>query len=594
MNVQRLTSFLLFIAVVTLNTPCQAQEWWNDQWMYRKKITFDTTAASADIADNQSEVPILLRLHTGNFNFGNAKENGDDIRFVGSDNTTLLKHHIEKYDTIDEMGFIWVKIPRLSGNFDKDFVFMYYGNESAMGGQDAKGTWDINQAVVYHFGEVEGAPQDATAYANHAASYSVGQGLPAVIGNGASFSGMDQIVIPASPSTEFKDGFTFSSWIRLSQPVEEGYIFAREEADRFMTLAVNGSAVCFRIQTSEGELFTTQECMDIGLESWHHLAVTVKPNDRITLFLDGLEMFYAAFPKALPAFGSDTYLGASSAGDHYFIGELDETRMSGVARPLPWIRTAYKNQGPDSVLLSFGEEVMGGGSGMPVFYLATVFKNITLDGWFVIILLVLLSLASWVVMINKAFTLRIMRKDNDAFEDSYRSSSDPVALSTKEEDFSSSPLFNIYRRGCRELNGLNPKDDSNSENRPSSLSPQLMERLKVALDRGYMEESRRMNKGLVLLTMAISGGPFLGLLGTVWGVMNTFAALAEAGEANIMAIAPGVASALSTTVFGLIVAIPALFGYNFLSAQIKNFMAEMMVFADQFPLQITEKYGQER
>jgi biopolymer transport protein ExbB len=73
--------------------------------------------------------------------------------------------------------------------------------------------------------------------------------------------------------------------------------------------------------------------------------------------------------------------------------------------------------------------------------------------------------------------------------------------------------------------------------------------------------------------------------------MNTFAAMAEAGEANIMAIAPGVASALSTTVFGLIVAIPALFGYNFLASRIKNISAEMDIFMEQFLIRVENTYG---
>jgi biopolymer transport protein ExbB len=94
--------------------------------------------------------------------------------------------------------------------------------------------------------------------------------------------------------------------------------------------------------------------------------------------------------------------------------------------------------------------------------------------------------------------------------------------------------------------------------------------------------------------MSISGGPFLGLLGTVWGVMNTFAAMAEAGEANIMAIAPGVASALSTTVFGLIVAIPALFGYNYLAGRIRDITADSGIFVDQFALKVASVYGEKR
>lgn len=94
--------------------------------------------------------------------------------------------------------------------------------------------------------------------------------------------------------------------------------------------------------------------------------------------------------------------------------------------------------------------------------------------------------------------------------------------------------------------------------------------------------------------MAISGGPFLGLLGTVWGVMNTFAAMAAAGEANIMAIAPGVASALSTTVMGLIVAIPALFGYNFLTSRIKEITADLAIFIDEFALKVENGNGVEK
>ena len=88
-----------------------------------------------------------------------------------------------------------------------------------------------------------------------------------------------------------------------------------------------------------------------------------------------------------------------------------------------------------------------------------------------------------------------------------------------------------------------------------------------------MLESRQMGAGLVVLTLGISGGPFLGLFGTVWGVMNTFAGMAEAGQANLAAIAPGVASALACTLCGLLVAIPALFSYSFLTQRIKDITA---------------------
>ena len=84
--------------------------------------------------------------------------------------------------------------------------------------------------------------------------------------------------------------------------------------------------------------------------------------------------------------------------------------------------------------------------------------------------------------------------------------------------------------------------------------------LSAALDKAALQESKRNAAGLLLFTLSISGGPFMGLFGTVWGVINTFAGVAEAGEANLAAIAPGVASALACTLMGLTLAIPALPG----------------------------------
>jgi biopolymer transport protein ExbB len=96
---------------------------------------------------------------------------------------------------------------------------------------------------------------------------------------------------------------------------------------------------------------------------------------------------------------------------------------------------------------------------------------------------------------------------------------------------------------------------------------------------------------MVLLTIAISGGPFLGLLGTVVGVMITFAAIAASGDVNVNSIAPGIAAALVATVAGLAVAIPALFGYNYLGSRIKEIAADMHVFVDEFVAKIAEQHS---
>jgi biopolymer transport protein ExbB len=106
-----------------------------------------------------------------------------------------------------------------------------------------------------------------------------------------------------------------------------------------------------------------------------------------------------------------------------------------------------------------------------------------------------------------------------------------------------------------------------------------------------VRETQKLNSQMVLLTIAIAGGPFLGLLGTVVGVMITFAAIAASGDVNVNSIAPGIAAALAATVAGLVVAIPALFGYNYLASRIKEIVADDRVFIDEFTTRLAESYS---
>jgi len=103
-----------------------------------------------------------------------------------------------------------------------------------------------------------------------------------------------------------------------------------------------------------------------------------------------------------------------------------------------------------------------------------------------------------------------------------------------------------------------------------------------------------LEKGMIVLSTAVAGGPFIGLLGTVWGVMETFAGIAKAGQASLTAMAPGVAGALIATVVGLLVAIPAMFGYNFMVTTIRNITQELDGFASRYANQIEHHYVDNR
>ncbi|MEI9896979.1 MAG: MotA/TolQ/ExbB proton channel family protein [Chthoniobacter sp.] len=125
------------------------------------------------------------------------------------------------------------------------------------------------------------------------------------------------------------------------------------------------------------------------------------------------------------------------------------------------------------------------------------------------------------------------------------------------------------------------------------MGPRALQAIRASLDGGMARESQRLNAHMVFLTIAIAGGPFMGLLGTVIGVMITFAEIAASGEVNINAIAPGIAAALIATVAGLVVAIPALFGYNYLISKIKEVTVTAHVFIDEFVTKMAEFYPAE-
>jgi biopolymer transport protein ExbB/TolQ len=116
----------------------------------------------------------------------------------------------------------------------------------------------------------------------------------------------------------------------------------------------------------------------------------------------------------------------------------------------------------------------------------------------------------------------------------------------------------------------------------------------VALERAVGESSLKLESQMIILATAVSGAPFVGLLGTVWGVMETFADVAKAGSASLAAMAPGVSAALITTVTGLLVAIPALFGYNYLVTSVRGMSVEMDNFAAELTSALEHRYVEHR
>ena len=267
-------------------------------------------------------------------------------------------------------------------------------------------------------------------------------------------------------------------------------------------------------------------------------------------------------------------------------GLVDEVQVHTTVRSAEWVKLAYAAQSADAKLVATktetSETAQAGEGGEPG-HMRILVSNLTVDAWVVIAILgVMLVLAVW-VMISKSMLVGRTDKGNRAFLLKFREAKDVMAV---QGAYQHSSLARLYAAGLHELN---KRHVGKPEAKP--LSGASIDAVKAAIDADLVRESQELNSGIVLLTIAIAGGPFLGLLGTVVGVMITFAAIAAAGDVNVNAIAPGIASALLATVAGLAVAIPALFGYNYLASRIKNISSDMQIFIDEFVTRVAEVHG---
>lgn len=565
-----------------------ADAWWDAKWQYRKKISFDTTDKGAGIKENVTDLPVLVRLHTGNFVFDNAKPDGSDIRFVGADDKMPLKFHIESFDPKKQIALVWVRVPQLAGAAASDSIWLYYGNSSTQAGADSGGSYDAGQALVLHLAEADGTPKDATSYANHAAESTAKLGTPSVIGSGATFSGSgSKLIVKRAPSFNFGKGFTFSAWVKSAQPQADSRLFSWDDGKQSITVGINGGRAYARVGSSQ-----VSASADMPAQAWHHLAITAEPGKRLAIYLDGREAGSAAMGAVIPSPAAELAFGATLAGQNPFVGEMDELQLASVPRGASWLAATVNSQGQDGKLMTYAQEEAGkgGGEDLTIHLIKVIAKSVTLDGWVVIgICVFMLGLATY-VFIRKFIYLQKIVRANREFSETFEGLADPLGLDAETDDHEHSTLFRIYRAGYNEITRWTERQKADAE--PQGMSRAAISIFETALDRASVRETQELNAWLIVMTLGISGGPFLGLLGTVWGVMNTFGGLAESGEANLSAIAPGVASALACTLFGLLVAIPSLFAYSYLMNRMKKVNQDTRLFIDEFTGKIEEAYGE--
>lgn len=245
------------------------------------------------------------------------------------------------------------------------------------------------------------------------------------------------------------------------------------------------------------------------------------------------------------------------------------------------------------------------------------FKQATTEGKLTIGALIIVSIFSWTVIITKSRQLLRARRMAKKFYAAYRATRDPMEICRTEKTFDGAPAYELYMTAAEEVDyhlknnpvavapsravRSTPAGKSNGSGTDivaraitTRISSTSFESVRVALERAASEQALSLEKGMIILSTAVAGGPFIGLLGTVWGVMETFSGIARANSASLTAMAPGVAGALIATVVGLFVAIPAMFAYNYMVTTIRAITQELDTFGAEYLTALEHKYVDNR
>ncbi|GAB4175790.1 MAG: DUF2341 domain-containing protein [Terrimicrobiaceae bacterium] len=606
-------ALLVLLHGVSATFAAGGPDWWDKAWTGRKPLTLDTTAEGGAIKDAVGNSIVLVRLHQGNFPFEAAQEGGTDLRFVAADGKTVLPYHVEKWDSLMLEGIVWVQVPDIAAD-GKTEVMLYYGNPEpdAESGADLAKTYPEEFALVYHFAERGAPPKDATKNANNAsAAGTISEG--ALIASGMRLLGADPIEIPGSPTLEWKDGgeWTWSAWVKAGAATDNAVILSRAAGNSAFRVGLD-KGIPFVQVVSSGAASRTAPGDPIVETNWNRLDVVAKVGE-VVLFVNGKE--YAKLAVSLPAMTSGFFLGGDQAGSggsfNRFVGEIDEMQMLTVARGPGSVAFGHLNQSGSEAsnkLLVPGEDEGSHGGGHNhtlehIMLFGDIANNMMFDGWIAVGVCVVMIIFGWTVAVKKWVLLGRIEKGDAEFQSLWREVShdltaldldDPESMKTfggklgkkAKKLLKDSPLYHVYHVGSDEIRHRL----GGGKNKGQGLSARSIQAIRASLDAALVHEKHRLDKGIVFLTISIAGGPYVGLLGTVVGVMITFAIIAKSGEVDVNSIAPGIASALLATTVGLVVAIPALFAYSFLANRIKGIIGEMQVFIDEFVAKIAEFY----
>jgi hypothetical protein len=321
--------------------------WWDMNWTYRRSLTFNNSAQ----AEALGNFPVLVTLNQTNFDYSKAKSDGSDLRFIDSDDTTILNYHIEDWNP-NGNSYVWVNVNNIAASSSSDFMYLYYGNPKASDIRNIEGTYDGNFAGVWHLNETgTGTRYDSTSYDNDGtpSSYDGDEAITGKINGADDLDGSDDYIEIDSVTTDLDTTFTVSFWMKADSTSNACLVGFHG----------SGGGNIWRIEmvSDVAEIEGDAGSTTVSDGTWHYI-VGVAEGSKSILYVDG-ELERDNIPETpnlidsyLASIGQE-YDSGPTPGDH-FDGIIDEVRISNISRSSDWISAQYLSM--TSGFINYGVE----------------------------------------------------------------------------------------------------------------------------------------------------------------------------------------------------------------------------------------------
>ena len=334
-------------------------------WTFAMQIFIDTSPAGADVREDVTDFPLLVRLNALNFPFGEARRDGDDIRFVDTGGNNL-RYEIERWDDTNDLAEVWVLVPRIVGNSRSNVILMYWGNSLAPSTSSGPAVF-ADHSLVFHMSEDSSTAQiqDDSGQGNTGLVQNQpqsGMNGDGIAGNGLTLDGTSTFLATTIRLTA-PQPVAISLWLKTQGATSGGLAgFANKQSgnnvdyDRAIEMDSQGR-LTFSI-LRDGVLSTVSSLENYSDDQWHFIVAQLSSAGQY-LFVDGEAV--ADDPATTNA---DTYLGfwrfgeapapEDSAGN-FISGSLDEARITLAPLSDAWIKLAYATQRPDATAVRYAQ-----------------------------------------------------------------------------------------------------------------------------------------------------------------------------------------------------------------------------------------------